>query len=113
MSLTEREKQWFSDILGFGDQQVDEVRLDKKAQELHLTLAAPPPPYVCPLCGREHPSLHDRRLKRVRDKPWADHTVFVHVPILRIRCCRGATPIELTSPEGIKKNSATRDGFAK
>ena len=113
MSLSESEKQWFSDILGFADQQVDDVRLDKEAQELHLTLTVPEPPYVCPVCGYEHRSLHDRRLKRVRDKPWADHTVFVHVPILRIRCCRGATPIELPAPDCIKKNSATRGGFAK
>lgn len=112
MELSEREKQWFTEILGLTGQEVQAVRLDKEAKELHLTLAAPGPPYVCPHCEREHASLHDRREKIARDKPWADHEVFLHVPVLRIRCCRGTTPIELPL-EGVKKNSATRSDSAK
>src|ERR1700694_3959751 len=99
MSLTEREKQWFTQILGFEGQVVEDVRLDAPSRQLHLFLAAAPGPYLCPLCAKEHHSLHDLRDKVVRDKPWADQEVLVHLPVLRIRCCRGRTPLELALPE--------------
>jgi transposase len=113
MELSERERQWFTQILGLAGQQVQSARLEPQTKELHLTLAAPEPPYACPHCGREHHSLHDRREKTARDKAWADHTVMLHVPVLRIRCCRGATPIELSPGGGIKKNSARPKDFAR
>jgi transposase len=107
MALSKRERAWFTKILGYSDQQVEEVRLDEAASEMHLFLAAPPGPYACPRCGRKHEGVHDRREKVMRDKPWADHTVFVHLSVLRVRCCQGLTPIELPLPEWAKKNSAT------
>jgi transposase len=113
MMLSQSEKQWFTKILGLDGQQVEDVRLDEDQKELHLHLVMPPGPYECPLCGRRHTSLHDRRRRAVRDKPWADHTVFVHVPVLRIRCCQGKTPIELPLAEGVKKNTATRSDSAR
>ena len=111
MALSKRERAWFTKILGYADQEVEDVNLDEAACELHLFLAAPRGPYACPCCGRKHDGLHDRREKVVRDKPWADHVVFVHVPVLRLRCCQGLTPIELPLPAWAKKNSATRGGF--
>lgn len=103
--LSDSEKRWFTEILGLKGQQVREVRLDEG--QLHLYLADPQGPFECPRCGRLHPSAHDRRERTLRDKPWADHEVLVHVPIVRIRCCQGATPIELPLPIGVKKNTDT------
>jgi transposase len=108
MSVNRAELEWLSRILGLEGQQVERVSLDEKAHELHLWLKSPPGPYICPLCGKSVRSLHDRRERAVRDKPWADNSVWVHVPVLRIRCCQGATPIELPLAVGIKKNSGKR-----
>ena len=106
MAINRAELEWLTRILGLQGQRVERAELDEQTHELHLWLEPPPAPYVCPLCGKPLGSLHDRRERALRDKPWADNTVWVHLPILRIRCCQGATPIELPLPVGIKKNSA-------
>lgn len=106
MVLSRTELELLTRILGLEGQRVERVELEDKAHELHIWLEPPPAPYVCPHCGKPAASLHDRRERAVRDKPWADNTVWVHLPILRIRCCQGPTPIELPLPVGIKKNSA-------
>jgi transposase len=110
MALSASEKRWFTQILGLPGQAVEDGYLDEEKGEFHLTLAGPMAPFVCPHCGKQHAKAHDRREKVLRDKPWADHEVFVHLPVVRIRCCKGLMPIELPLPSFVKKNSGTAGG---
>jgi len=108
MELTERELQLLTTILGLDGQDVVGFEVREATHELHLTLGDPEPPWECPHCGRVATSLHDRSERVVRDKPWADHDVFLHVPVFRIRCCRGRTPIQLPLKPNVKKNTTVK-----
>lgn len=98
-------------ILGLKGQEVVDASIDEAEGRIDLTLAEPQGPYVCPECGAEHASAHDKRRRVVRDIPWAELEVYVHFTLVRVRCCKGQTPIAVP-PEGfIKKNTGTRKGF--
>lgn len=98
-------------ILGLDGQKVADAKVDEQKGRIDLFLAEPQAPYVCPLCESRHPSAHDKRTRAVRDKPWADMDVYLHFTLVRIRCCKGQTPIEIAPAGFIKKNTATASGF--
>lgn len=113
MSLTAHEKSLFSKILGIEGYTVDDIQLDEGKKQLDIFLAPPEPPIICPVCGKEHQGFHDKRERVVRDKDWADNKVYLHFFIVRIRCCKASTPIEVEPVEFVKKNIARLNGSAR
>jgi transposase len=111
--ITQRELQLLTTILGLEGEQVADAVVAPEVGRLDLMLVEPEAPYICPHCSREHAAAHDRRQRAIRDKPWADLEVYIHVTQVRIRCCRGRTPIEIESSAWVKKNAATANDSAR
>lgn len=111
--MTKAELKLLTAILGLKDERVADAIVAPDENRLDLTLAAPEGPHMCPHCGREHTTVHDRRDRSVRDKPWADMEVYIHFTLVRVRCCKGQAPIEIEPSSWVKKNAARASVFAR